>query len=53
MGLLRLICDAILKTPHLSFQRELMWCKTFQLLLKIIGGVDYKVVLLLLNKTAY
>lgn len=38
----RLVCDALLKTPHLSFQRELMWCKTFQLLLKVIGGVDYK-----------
>lgn len=43
MGVHRLVCDAILKTPHLSFQREFMWCKTFQLLLKIIGGVDYKV----------
>lgn len=38
----RLVCDAILKTPHLSFQKEGMWCKTFQLLLRIIGGVDYK-----------
>ena len=37
------MCDAILKTPHLSFQKEGMWCKTFQLLLRIIGGVDYKV----------
>ncbi|XP_058942997.2 mediator of RNA polymerase II transcription subunit 23 [Pocillopora verrucosa] len=38
----RSMCEAILKTPHLSFQKELMWCKTFQLLLKIVGGVDYK-----------
>ncbi|KAJ7387812.1 Mediator of RNA polymerase II transcription subunit 23 [Desmophyllum pertusum] len=38
----RLVCDAILNTPHLSFQKEVMWCKTFQLLLRIIGGVDYK-----------
>ncbi|XP_068748521.1 mediator of RNA polymerase II transcription subunit 23-like [Montipora capricornis] len=38
----RLLCDAILKTPHLSFHKEAMWCKTFQLLLRIIGGVDYK-----------
>ena len=41
------MCDAILKTPHLSFQKEGMWCKTFQLLLRIIGGVDYKVKILI------
>ena len=39
----RLVCDGILKTPHLSFHKEVMWCKSFQLLLKIVGGVDYKV----------
>ena len=39
----RMVCDAILKTPHLSFLKEVMWNKSFQLLLKIVGGVDYKV----------
>ncbi|KAK2574606.1 Mediator of RNA polymerase II transcription subunit 23 [Acropora cervicornis] len=48
----RLVCDAILKTPHLSFQKEGMWCKTFQLLLRIIGGVDYKVVRYILDRNA-
>ena len=39
----RMVCDAILKTTHLSFHKEVMWNKSFQLLLKIVGGVDYKV----------
>ena len=40
----RSVCEAVIKTEHLSFDKELTWCKTFQLLLKALGGVDYKVV---------
>uniref|UniRef100_A0A8W8IV68 Mediator of RNA polymerase II transcription subunit 23 n=1 Tax=Magallana gigas TaxID=29159 RepID=A0A8W8IV68_MAGGI len=36
------ICDALLDHELLSYNASLMWTKTFQLMRKIIGGVDYK-----------
>lgn len=39
----RPICDALLDHELLSYKASLMWTKTFQLMRKIIGGVDYKV----------
>lgn len=36
------ICDALLDHELLSYKASLMWTKTFQLMRKIIGGVDYK-----------
>ncbi|KXJ29451.1 Mediator of RNA polymerase II transcription subunit 23 [Exaiptasia diaphana] len=38
----RLICEAALKSEHLKFENEVTWCKTFQLIYRIVGGTDYK-----------
>lgn len=43
MLIFRPICDALLDHELLSYNASLMWTKTFQLMRKIIGGVDYKV----------
>ena len=38
----RKVCDALLNSEHLRADRHDFWLATFQLVRKIIGGVDYK-----------
>ena len=38
----RKVCDALLNSEHLKAERADFWLATFQLVRKIIGGVDYK-----------
>ena len=38
----RKVCDALLNSEHLKPDRADFWLATFQLVRKIIGGVDYK-----------
>jgi len=39
----RLICDALLSSDKLSYQNSESWSLTLKLVRRIIGGVDYKV----------
>ncbi|XP_013404828.1 mediator of RNA polymerase II transcription subunit 23 [Lingula anatina] len=36
------VCEAVLHCDKLKHENEALWCQTFQLLRKIVGGVDYK-----------
>ncbi|KAI5702002.1 hypothetical protein M8J75_015647 [Diaphorina citri] len=38
----RLVCECILSSDKLQYKNEDFWIKSFQLVRKIIGGVDYK-----------
>lgn len=39
----RLVCDGLLNCEKLDYHKVGQWQQTFQLIRKIIGGVDYKV----------
>lgn len=43
MLLCRTICEALLKHEMLTHTRLDKWCQCFELIQRIIGGVDYKV----------
>ena len=45
-GHCRLVCEALLVNEKLTPQNSDQWCQTLKLIRRIIGGVDYKVVLL-------
>ena len=38
-----MICDAVLTSDSLSWKSGDLWCRSFKLIRKIVGGVDYKV----------
>lgn len=39
----RMVCEALVSSSSLEWERTQLWALTFQLIRKIIGGVDYKV----------
>ena len=39
----RMICEILMNCDKLTHHNPEKWCQTFQLIRKIIGGVDYKV----------
>lgn len=39
----RLVCESLLSCEQLKPHNEDFWCLSFNLLLRIIGNVDYKV----------
>ncbi|XP_070556294.1 mediator of RNA polymerase II transcription subunit 23-like isoform X2 [Ptychodera flava] len=38
----KLICDCLLKCDKLTYTNSDLWCQTFIVIRKVIGGVDYK-----------
>ncbi|XP_014671221.1 PREDICTED: mediator of RNA polymerase II transcription subunit 23-like [Priapulus caudatus] len=38
----KLVCETILMSDKLQYQSSALWCQCFQLVRRIIGGVDYK-----------
>lgn len=40
---LRMVCQALISSDNLEWERTQLWALTFRLIRKIIGGVDYKV----------
>ncbi|XP_022090298.1 mediator of RNA polymerase II transcription subunit 23-like isoform X2 [Acanthaster planci] len=38
----RSLCEALLSSPSLDYKSSELWCKTFQMVDRIIGNVDYK-----------
>jgi len=42
----RLICEVLLSSDKLSYQNSELWCMTLTLVRRIIGGVDYKVIIM-------
>ena len=38
----RAVCDAVLKSEHLTYENSALWIVSFQLVRQIVGGVDYK-----------
>uniref|UniRef100_T1J7Z5 Mediator of RNA polymerase II transcription subunit 23 n=1 Tax=Strigamia maritima TaxID=126957 RepID=T1J7Z5_STRMM len=38
----RLVCESLLKCEKLQNQNKEFWCQSFQLIRRVIGGVDYK-----------
>ena len=41
----RMICEALLLSDKLTWKLSEFWCQTFALIRRIIGGVDYKVII--------
>lgn len=39
----RMVCQALINSEMLEWERTQLWALTFKLFRKIIGGVDYKV----------
>ena len=39
----RMVCQALVNSDSLEWERTQLWALTFRLFRKIIGGVDYKV----------
>lgn len=39
----RMVCQALVSSDSLEWERTQLWALTFKLIRKIIGGVDYKV----------
>ncbi len=39
----RMVCQALVGSDSLEWERTQLWALTFKLIRKIIGGVDYKV----------
>ena len=39
----RIVCESLLLSDRLKWELSEKWCMTFQLMRRIIGGVDYKV----------
>jgi mediator of RNA polymerase II transcription subunit 23 len=42
----RLVCETVMGCERLQYHRQNYWVECFKLILKIIGGVDYKVTFL-------
>ncbi|XP_061424919.1 LOW QUALITY PROTEIN: mediator of RNA polymerase II transcription subunit 23 [Lethenteron reissneri] len=38
----RLVCETLINSEHLEYEKAQLWSLTFKLVRKIIGGVDYK-----------
>uniref|UniRef100_A0A0E9PZ57 Uncharacterized protein n=1 Tax=Anguilla anguilla TaxID=7936 RepID=A0A0E9PZ57_ANGAN len=38
-----MVCEALISSDSVEWERRQLWALTFQLIRKIIGGVDYKV----------
>ncbi|RXM33719.1 RB1-inducible coiled-coil protein 1 [Acipenser ruthenus] len=38
----RMVCEALINSDNLEWERTQLWALTFRLIRKIIGGVDYK-----------
>lgn len=38
-----MVCEALVNSDALEWEKTQLWVLTFKLVLKIIGGVDYKV----------
>jgi mediator of RNA polymerase II transcription subunit 23 len=38
-----MVCETIMACDKLQYQKEDFWVECFQLIRRIIGGVDYKV----------
>lgn len=38
-----MVCQALISSDSLEWERTQLWALTFKLIRKIIGGVDYKV----------
>lgn len=39
----RMVCESLINSDTLEWERTQLWALTFKLVRKIIGGVDYKV----------
>lgn len=39
----RMVCESLINTHTLEWERTQLWALTFKLVRNIIGGVDYKV----------
>lgn len=39
----RMVCESLINSDTLEWERTQLWALTFKLIRKIIGGVDYKV----------
>ncbi|KAG2468242.1 MED23 polymerase, partial [Polypterus senegalus] len=48
----RMVCEALINSDSLEWERTQLWALTFKLIRKIIGGVDYKVVEYILDRNA-
>lgn len=42
----RMVCESLLNSDNLEWERTQLWSLTYKLVQKIIGGVDYKVMAL-------
>lgn len=41
-----MVCESLINSDTLEWERTQLWALTFKLVRKIIGGVDYKVLFL-------
>lgn len=47
----RMVCESLINSDTLEWERTQLWALTFKLVRKIIGGVDYKVLFFLIIKS--